>query len=103
MTTYLCNAFSISMLEPHLVKFVKIRVAKDWQIAKAIKEGTSFMGHKQIAEMYNVPYNRKSLKLKMGDKLFVAQYMGPRLEEGTTEIPENSHVIWFVVYVNDKF
>ena len=44
-----------------------------------------------------VPVNRKSIKLGSGDILLVGQYVGPRLPEGATELPENATIEWWAI------
>jgi hypothetical protein len=46
-----------------------------------------------------LPMNRQSVKLELGEHLVVAQYVGPRLPEGTTELPDGARIDYFVVSV----
>lgn len=103
---YLSNAFAISMLDgrdsqlwirPISPQTIKRHLsAVPWQSA---------MGHADIARLVgldigiDVPVNRVSLKLGPQDYLYVAQYMGPRLPEGTTELPDGSSISYFLVTV----
>jgi hypothetical protein len=42
--------------------------------------------------------NRESITLTDGDILLVGQYVGPRLPEGATTLPENSRIDWKIVF-----
>jgi hypothetical protein len=100
--TYVSNAFSLSML-PNGADLV-VRVVEPSDVAPALWDGfTSAMGHADIAALAaaslqwrprDLPVNRVNLTLKIGDVLFVAQYLGPRLPEGATELPEGSRLEW---------
>jgi len=41
--------------------------------------------------------SRPTVKLTAGDKAVVAQYIGPRLPEGATSLPEGSKVEFFLL------
>lgn len=89
---YIANAFSLNMLQDPScsIKFEKIAesdVPKDSAI--------SAIGHADLAAIAGVACNRATLQLRKGDVLFIAQYLGPRLAEGTTELPEGARIDWF--------
>ncbi len=48
------------------------------------KNCESAIGHQDLADHLNVPMNRVNTKLSNNDILYVAQFMGGRLPEGTT-------------------
>lgn len=92
---YLANAFSLQML-----------VMDDWgatvhvvpltgdDTRRLLRQGfVSAVGHPDTARLLSdlvetpVPFNRISVALGEGDTLIVAQYQGPRLEEGATRLP----------------
>jgi hypothetical protein len=58
------------------------------------KEYKSIVGHQDTADIIqqllclDIPFNRETIKLVKKDILVVAQYNGPRLEEGTTKLKE---------------
>lgn len=82
MNKFLCNAFSLQMLEefPASVQIEEV---------DRLPEGlTSAIGHADTAAVLGVPHNRVSVKLKPGDTCFVAQLVGGRLPEGATTLPE---------------
>ena len=101
---YISNSFSLSMLEGKDVKegvylyfeevdteFVKTWLGKyDW---------SSCIGHSDTAVLLSeilgveIPVNRVSIKLTHhSDFVFVAQYIGPRLPEGATTLPEGAQI-----------
>jgi hypothetical protein len=75
------NAFSLQML---------IDSVADVQVSPINKEEIPFnecqsaIGHQDLADYLNVPMNRVNTKLSNNDILYVAQFMGGRLAEGTT-------------------
>lgn len=121
---YVANAFSLSMLvredqhgtprgyEPHHSDAMAVarmprpletpdRLIQEWEAAGA--EIVSAVGHADTAAIFaaqlgrEVAPNRVSVKLAAGDILVVGQYVGPRLPEGTTELPEGARIEWWVV------
>jgi hypothetical protein len=69
----------------------------------------SAIGHADVAEVLNnllglggelrYKMNRISVALEPGDILVVGQYVGPRLPEGTTTLPEGAKIEWYLVCV----
>ena len=53
----------------------------------------NFMGHADVAHMVGLEPNRISISAESGDRIVFAQYRGPRLPEGTTELPEGAEII----------
>lgn len=78
MAKYLSNAFSLQMLEGD-ANIEVVEVSKD---AVPFNEVISTIGHQDIATLLGVPVNRANTRLKGGDILYVAQYIGDRLPEG---------------------
>ena len=78
MTKYVCNAFSIQMLI-NLSKFKLdgIEISKDF-FTKMTRDAKSFMGHHDIADLFDLEYNRTDLFLKDGDVLYISAYVGGR-------------------------
>ena len=79
---YLLNAFSLQMLQdfPCNVSFTEV---------DSLPEGLeSAIGHKDTANILNVPMNRANVALQKGDIFYVAQLQGGRLPEGATMLPE---------------
>tara|TARA_Y100001956_G_scaffold33365_1_gene32761 strand:- start:5493 stop:5819 length:327 start_codon:yes stop_codon:yes gene_type:complete len=105
MKRYLGNAFSLNMVKPEDLPHVRfmactLEEVKDWL---STYEWESCVGHADTANVISklleidVPQNRTSVTLEMDDCMIVAQYKGPRLEEGATTLPEGAEIQW--VYV----
>lgn len=111
---FLTNAFSIQMLEEtQSLCFAQVTVS-DVQIAitdtDQIVENT--IGHSDTNNLVSqilsqdlgndIPYigmgSRKSVTLGERDTLIVAQYKGPRLPEGATQLPEGAAIQFWMVY-----
>lgn len=61
------------------------------------KDCVSFVGHADTANILGVECHRGDLKITENDVLYVAQYMGPRLPEGATELPEGAVIEFYRV------
>jgi hypothetical protein len=65
-----------------LLEMSKGRLSFVWiskQVFEFLIEGAeSFMGHEDLADEFNVEYNRKPLTLKAGDTLYIAQVCNKR-------------------------
>lgn len=63
----------------------------------------SYVGHEDTARILSdllgteITYNRSSLTFEEGDILIIAQYVGPRLPEGTTKLPEGAEFKFYVI------
>lgn len=53
----------------------------------------NFTGHEQTAQILQIPMNRITIRAKPGDKIVWAQYKGPRLEEGSTTVPDGAEFV----------
>lgn len=99
MTTYLGNAFSLNMLEIG-TEGVQVSI-QPVSPADIPPDAKSIIGHEDMAAMVSgilgraVQANRESVTLAEGDVLFVAQYRGPRLPAGTTELPPEARIEFF--------
>ena len=98
------NAFSLNM-----VKSFPCQVSV-WEISLAdaisySKTAVSAVGHADTASVFtsvlgtDVPFNRISLSVGSGDTLLVGQYMGQRLPEGCTTLPEGATIKWLLVNI----
>lgn len=101
----LVNAFSLNMIRESeaLIRIKKVSLEEAREI---IAEGfTSAVGHPDTAAILSdllgmeVAPNRATITLQRGDKLLVAQYVGPRLPEGTTKLPEGAKIVFYLVEV----
>ena len=53
----------------------------------------NFIGHQSTAQLLGMEANRVSLQAGAGATLVVAQYDGPRLDEGATQLPEGAKIV----------
>ena len=66
-------------------------------------EVISCIGHADTAVILgnilgaDLPVNRTSVKLGKHDYILVGQYVGPRLPEGATELPEGATIEWWFI------
>lgn len=110
---YISNAFSLSMIPTwRLAEGAKIvaRAVPDpleW-LAEAESrhlEAQSVIGHADMAALFSrilhrtLAVHRISLALSSDDELLVGQYSGPRLPEGTTELPAWATITWLAVAI----
>ena len=105
---YIGNAFSLGMLEPSI--YTRTVTVKDLSLGE-VKEildqhmVRSCVGHQTTAVLFStlldhyIPSDRISVFLKSGDVLIIGQYSGPRLEEGTMELPPGASIRWMMVEV----
>ena len=90
---YLGNAFSMQMLRDVRADIQTYLCSKE----ECLSGTKSVIGHQDLADYLGVPMNRVQTKLQEGDILYVAQYVGGRLPEGTKDIPEMDIVYLKVV------
>ena len=112
---YLTNAFSINMLPPtdtgqeKTVYFLKISPARAKSLvaqSDCVGEFVSAIGHADMARVVGEMIGRPGLEVnRIGatfnpgvDVLVVAQYRGPRLPEGATELPEGATIEFWEVF-----
>ena len=114
---YLANAFSLNILHisngrmAHVVvnKIEEGRAAELIRSACRLSGFNNIIGHQttdeiircifEDYELFIPPGQRKSILIHEEDILVVAQYIGPRLEEGTTVLPDYARIEWFEVYL----
>lgn len=120
MKIFICNAFSLSMLDREVQTHGAIdavyepahvpRPVSDEALAVLVamaNEGRidveSAVGHADTAAVFSnilgfpVRPNRISVKLTKDTKALIGQYVGPRLPEGATELPEGARIEWWIV------
>lgn len=128
MANYISNAFSLNMLNS-AIEEEELRVDKrngDFPNQRPINpmvypviaeilpqdiphDCISGVGHSDTACIlskilkFNVPQNRMSIDLKKDDHLYVAQYFGPRLPEGCTELPDGAHFKYFEIHIGETW
>lgn len=99
---YLGNAFSLQMLDTDKSYNVNIQsISASDYIINEVKNGniTSVIGHPDLANILGVPCNRVSVHLNPDDILYVAQVVGGRLPVGTTELPEDTKIVFLRVAI----
>lgn len=95
---YICNALSLQMITSPIGAFQWCEITEE--MFKTLSAGAkSYVGHKDLAKIIGVPYNRSNLELKGGDLLYVAQLKNGRLPEGSTELPKEANIKYFQVAV----
>jgi len=68
----------------------------------------SCIGHADTANVLSnllqneIPCNRVTVQLKQNEKCIVAQYIGPRLPEGSLRLPEGSKIEFFLVKMESR-
>jgi len=105
---YIVNAFSINMLDRNIFPCsVSIDDLTPFTsnikqtITNFIKSGyKSCIGHKDLANIVGVEFNRETVTLYKGDTVIIIQYRGERLPEGTTELPEGAELKVYRAIIN---
>jgi len=102
---YLANAFSLNMLAKQQRLYARpltIHETRDYLASGFL----SAVGHQDTANVLEgmlelpIPANRINVTLQEGDKVVVAQYVGPRLSEGATKLPEGARIEFWLVEVS---
>lgn len=109
------NAFSLNMVSDNL-NIVREKINPD-DVSGYCYRGSfagagryeieSCIGHADTANIISrqigiaVEMNRCSIQLKRGEKFILAQYSGPRLPEGCTELPEGATIDYYYCRVID--
>ena len=107
-TTILTNAFSLQMVPDDctIKKEALTELGAAALVRKAQDQGTltNAIGHADIARVIGrdltlgaIEPNRISVTMGPNDVLVVGQYIGPRLPEGATELPEGAEVRYFKI------
>jgi hypothetical protein len=104
---YVVNSFSLNMLPESVgeatIEIIKIGPVEARKIA-SVESVESAIGHETTARLVSkelgieLPAQRKNVVIRPGEGVLVAQYRGPRLPEGATELPEGATIEWYVVY-----
>lgn len=101
---YLGNAFTLNMLRED-VDFALVRVKKV-EPHEVPADAISVIGHADTARVIGnilgreVVPNRCNVTLTPKEVLYVAQYRGPRLPEGATELPEGAKLTFYKVDIS---
>ena len=110
---YITNSFSLSMLDEWRLTDQTSETAIsvipvdpiDWLNEAESRHGPalSIVGHADTAALFakqlgrDVAFNRQSVTVDESTELLIGQYKGPRLPEGTTELPDGAALQWVVV------
>jgi hypothetical protein len=99
MSTFIANAFSLNMVAE--ADLPRLRMVACDRPQRVIERGAaiSAVGHADTAALIGVECNRVSITLTQSDWLYVAQYKGPRLPEGTTTLPEGASFSWVSIWL----
>lgn len=103
---YIANAFSLNMVScpEYTVRVIAIS-SEDMSLLAQAYGMQSAIGHADTALAVSIhlgidlPPNRISLSLSKGDILYVAQYIGERLPEGTTQLPEGAKLQYKLIHI----
>lgn len=102
----LLNAFSFNMIGLYPVN-VEAEEVSAYYVAEMLRADSveSFVGHADTAAVFTdvlglgVPAVRGNVSLVKGDCVFVGQYVGPRLPEGATKLPDGATIKWLMVTI----
>jgi hypothetical protein len=104
------NAFSLNMLDSLSSTIKTIELEKEAvQETLKVNAWRSVVGHEDTAAVFSselgveIPFNRESVSLQQGDVILVGQYIGPRLNEGVTTLPEGATIKWILVSIIESF
>ena len=99
---FLCNAFSLNMLDTSAPQSVVIEPVTAGDVPTSF---VSAIGHADTAAVLAsilgrpVAVARVNVALKSGDSAIVAQFTGPRLPEGATTLPPGAEIRFLRVTV----
>jgi len=99
MTRYILNAFSLGML-PAVACNLAVRPLTREEARELADGAESAVGHESTAAIFGAELDRhvicarSTVALQRGDVAVVGQYVGPRLPEGATQLPEGARIEW---------
>ena len=100
----LLNAFSLNMFNPSscfpIFREVDVKYVKNMTLESAIGHADTANILSNILER-NIPVNRSTVSLDSGDEAVVAQYIGPRLPEGATQLPDGAIIKFYFLKMID--
>lgn len=117
MKIIICNAFSLSMLDRETQSRTPGHVLGGARYPAPIEDPLAYLrqgedlgieiesavGHADTARIFEgildrpIPANRVSIRLDTDTLALIGQYVGPRLPEGATQLPEGSRIEWWIV------
>lgn len=108
---YITNAFSIQMLGDRIDTMVKFKTMTIADVKSYLENNyfVSAIGHDDTANVVSnllgreIPMKRISINLTSNDILIVAQFMGGRLPEGASTLPEWMSIKFIGVSISDIY
>lgn len=108
MKVKLLNAISLNFFAAELqinngVMLSVIKIGTEQAKQELLQGFDSFIGHPDLANILSqmlgmeVPVHRGQYQFEPGDVMIIAQYVGPRLPEGATQLPEGAEIQFFRV------
>lgn len=79
---------------------VKVSRISEEEFIKTTEVAVSYVGHADTAKMLGVECNRGNVELDKNTMIYVAQFCGGRLPEGTTTLPANYPMKYFKVWLD---
>lgn len=107
---YVTNAFSLNMMNLDIaknVRFVPVPTENVKDILRGATEGIiNAIGHPDTASLVAAdinseilpPAQRISVSMTVTDVLIIAQYIGPRLPEGSVKLPQGATIKYVQAY-----
>lgn len=111
MRLTICNVFTIAMA-PNGGVFYFYPVSPGEALRAITKvswdDVTQAVGHEQTAALASaslegaggdpglVRFNRVSVRFTESTEMLICQYVGPRLPEGATTLPEGAELVWYI-------
>ena len=100
----LLNAFSLNMV--HSIGTMEWEEVTTNDAKLFLSNGIeSAVGHADTAAVFSsalgmdVPCQRTTLSLRSGSEAIVGQYVGPRLPEGATTLPDGASIKWLHISI----
>ena len=101
----LLNAFPLNMLFAFPADIHVGEISLEEAKAELVGGVDSAVGHTDTAAVFStvlgieVSTNRVTVTLNKGETVLIGQYIGPRLPEGATNLPEGATIKWLLVEV----
>lgn len=106
MSKYLTSAFSLNMVrDDHATRTTTLSPAEAAAWIDAHPDLIHAIGHDSTAAIVSklldrpCPMSRITVQAGAGDEVLVAQYTGPRLDAGVTELPEGAEIVFRKVQI----
>lgn len=107
MNVKLVNSISLNMFPGR--KNIRMRIeeiSRERFVELLLPRFESYIGHRDLADLLTsmlgvtIGTNRSNYTYEDGDVIAVAQYVGPRLPEGTNRLPDGAEIRFFVVVID---